>query len=284
MASYSYTILQYRHDVWTGEALNLGVLMFCPSHSYLSLKVRTGRARLGRVYPDIDHGALRQTIKGLEKYFANRLEKNGFLPRPDSALDFGRSVLADDDSSLRWFSSGSGLALDPAAAHEAIFARMVTRYEQEEGRDAITDEMVFERVKDKLQRAELLHLMQPTTVTSEFAKISFAHTIQNGKLHCIQPVSFDSVDEEQMQLKGAKWAGNMQSLQYRVDLKPYFVTGKPTNPALLPKYAQMQKLLRVSPLNPVVVDADEVDVIVGQLASAVKSHTDEAKPAPLFGA
>lgn len=269
LKSYSYTILQYRHDVWTGEALNLGVLFYCPAQNYLSLKARKGRGRLAQAYPNLDHSALRETVKGLEKHFSQSLDKYGFLTKPETALDFGRSALVDDDSSLRWYTNGSGLTPDAEDAHDAIFKRMVTLYDHEEGRASITDEMVFEKVKGKLQRAELLHLMQPKTVISEFAKVPFAHTIQNGKLHCFQTVSFDSVDEEQMQVKAHKWAGAMLGLQSKTDIRPYFITGKPLNTNLLAKYSQMQKLLRISPLEPIVVDAEQVDVVVEKLVAAV---------------
>jgi hypothetical protein len=268
LAPYSYTILQYRHDVWTGEALNLGVLLYCPEQNYLALRARKGRGRLAQAYPNLDHAALRETIKGLQKFFAQCLDKYGFLSKPDTALEFGRSVLAEDDSSLRWYNNGNGLT----PAHDSIFERMVSRYDHEEGRDPITDEMVFDKVKGRLQKAELLHLMQPKIVSSDFATVSFSHTIQNGKLHCVQPVSFDSANEDQMQVKATNWAGRMLGLQGKTDIRPYFITGKPTDKSFMAKYTQMQNLLRISPLAPIVVDAEEVDSVVCTLVEAVRGQ------------
>lgn len=133
-------------------------------------------------------------------------------------------------------------------------------------RDARTDEMVFEAIRRRLEAAELLHLVEPHTVQSKFATVTFDHALKNGVWHCIQPLSFDSADEDRMLSKAARWAGIMQSIESRQsEIKTYFVTGAPQDERLLPQYDRMGEFLRASPMNPIVVDENNADYIVGVL-------------------
>lgn len=269
---YTFTVLQYHHDTWTGEAMNIGVLLHCADRGYVSLKSRYGRGRLSKAYPDLDHRALRSTVAAMEKRFErlNSLQRD-FLS-PVDALEYANTVLVRDDSSLSWYKQGSGLTDDPEATHDMLFDRLVTRYEQHSVRSKRSDEMVFEAVKKKLQIAQLYSRFESHTVESKFASVTFEHSFKNGVWHCVQPVSFDSADADWMQEKAARWVGKMQSLlECKSDLKTYFVTGKPQSPDLLPKYSNVLEFLRTSPLDPIVVDEKDADIVVEKIQSASSS-------------
>lgn len=264
--AYSYAILQYRHDVWVGEALNAGVLLFSESARFLKLKARTGQGRLAQAYPNLDHGAFREAVKALERRFGKIAANSGLLVPTGSAVDIGKQVLLPDDSSLVWGTTGSGVTQEPEEALSKIYSRFVGCYDKDAPREVRTDEQVFEAVRKKLEKAELMQRIQPQEVRSKFATILFKHTIANGALHVIQPVSFDSADEENMLDKAARWAGKLQSIADQKDkVRPYFVTGKPTDPDLMRPYWNMMDLLRASPLDPVVMEEERAGELVNQL-------------------
>lgn len=264
--AYSYAVLQYRHDVWIGEALNAGVLMFSESARLLKLKARTGQGRLAQAYPDLDHGAFRDAVKAMGRRFDRIASTSGLFLPSGGALEVGKKVLLPDDSSLSWGMTGSGVAIDPEEALNKIYDRFVGRYDKTAGREPRTDEMVFETVRRKLELAELYQLVQPRIVKSKFASIQFKHTIENGALHVIQPVSFDSADAENMLDKAAKWAGRLQSIaELEGKVRPYFVTGKPSDHALMGQYDRMVALLKASPLDPVVMDEDQAGDLVAKI-------------------
>lgn len=267
---YTYTVLQYHHDTWTGESMNIGVLLHCADYNYVSLKSRYGRGRLGGAYPDLDHKSLRSTIAAIEKYFDRLNSAQRDFLRPASALEYAKSVLVDDDSSLSWYDQGSGLTGDdPSKIHDFLFDRLVARYESHTGRPSRSDEMVFESVKKKLQKAELYNRFQSHTVESKYASVTFEHSFKNGVWHCVQPVSFDSADADRMQDKAAKWVGKMQSLlECKGNMKAYFVTGKPQTRELMAKYNTVMEFLRASPLEPTVVDEQEADLVVEKIQAA----------------
>lgn len=264
--AYSYAVLQYRHDVWVGEALNAGVLLFSESARFLKLKARTGQGRLAQAYPDLDHGAFREAVKAMSRRFNKIAVSSGLFLPSGGALEVGKKVLLPDDSSLSWGMTGSGVAVDPEEALEKIYARFVGRYDRAVGREPRTDDMVFEAVRRKLELVELYQRVQPHVVRSKFAAIAFKHTIENGALHVIQPVSFDSADAENMLDKAAKWAGRLQSIaELEGKVRPYFVTGRPADQALMGQYDRMVALLRASPLDPVVMDEERAGDLVATI-------------------
>ncbi|WP_283179038.1 DUF3037 domain-containing protein [Gemmobacter sp. 24YEA27] len=264
--AYSYAVLQYRHDVWVGEALNAGVLLFSESARFLKLKTRTGQGRLAQAYPDLDHGAFRDAVKAMGRRFDRIASTSGLFMPSGGALEVGKTVLRPDDSSLSWGMTGSGVAVDPEEALEKLYGRFVGRYDKAAGREPRTDEMVFETVRRKLELAELYQRVQPKLVKSKFGSIQFKHTIENGVLHVIQPVSFDSADADNMLDKAAKWAGRLQSIaELEGQVRPYFVTGRPSDRALMGQYDRMVALLKASPLDPVVMDEGQSGDLVAKI-------------------
>lgn len=48
-------------------------------------------------------------------------------------------------------------------------------------------------------------------------------------------------------------------------MRPYFVTGKPTDQSLMEQYSKMVELLRASPLDPVVMDEERAGDLVAKI-------------------
>ncbi|MEI4473347.1 DUF3037 domain-containing protein [Frigidibacter sp. MR17.24] len=267
--AYSYVVLQYRHDVWTGEVMNLGILLCCPGERFLKLKSRRGRGRIAQAYPGIDARALTNTVKSLEHRFGKVEASWDMLSSAAKAGDVARGVLRADASSLQWAMDGSGLTGAAAETLDMLYDRFVGRYDDDPGRDAITDDQVFEKVKVKLEAAQLYKRFERHVVHSEFGDVAFEHAFKNGVWHCVQGISFDSANRERMLEKAQKVAGKMHSIAGAAgSMRPYFVTGKPRNPDLLPQYSKMQKLLKSSPLEPLVVDERDASVVVERIAEA----------------
>ncbi|ETX10247.1 hypothetical protein OCH239_22300 [Roseivivax halodurans JCM 10272] len=267
--AYTYTILQYRHDVWSGECMNVGVLVYCPDLSYLKLRIRSGGARLSNAYPGIDRSALLHDMRELERWFDRKNNERGSEWIWRSAHDIGLHLLGNDDSSLRWHLDASGVTNNPEAIHEQLFQRLVVKHDPEPGRMPRSDEQVFEVVKSKLKTAEVLSRMEPHTVRSSYSEVTFEHSFKNGKWHCLQAISLDSADAEQMQRKAERWAGVLVGISEAPEpFTVYLVTGKPSQSELLRQYERMMELLRHAPTRPVVLDEDESDEVARRIAGA----------------
>ncbi|WP_172332419.1 DUF3037 domain-containing protein [Mangrovicoccus sp. HB161399] len=267
--AYSYVVLQYRHDVWIGEALNLGVLVCCPGERVLKLRSRRGRGRIAQAYPGIDAPALTGTLKALEHRFSKIESSWDMLSSAAKAGDIGRGVLRADASSLQWALDGGGITSSSAETVDMLYERFVGRYDDDAPRDTRSDEQVFETVKVKLEAAQLYKRFERHVVRSEFGDVPFEHALKNGVWHCVQGVSFDSANRDRMLEKAQRLAGKMHSIAgFEGTMRPYFVTGKPQRSELLPQYGKMQALLRSSPLSPLVVDEVEASVVVDRIAAA----------------
>ncbi|WP_439521093.1 DUF3037 domain-containing protein [Marivita sp.] len=266
-SAYTYTVLQYRHDVWSGECLNVGVLFFCPASQNVEFKHRSGGSRLSNAYPGIDRSALLQDLREMSTWFERRAAQPSDMWMWKSALHLGQSLLGDDDSSFRWNLDGSGTTDDPGKTFAQLFDRFVMQYDATPGRIPRSDEQVFEAIKGKLKRAQLLNRMESYTVRTEFTEVTFDHSIKNGKWHCVQAISLDSADEEHMQRKAERWAGKLVGL-LEVETVPqvYLVTGKPTESKLQRKYEKMTEWLRHNPAHPVVIDEDQSEALVQRLS------------------
>lgn len=266
---FTFAILQYRHDVWSGEAMNVGVLLASPGFSYLEFQRGRFLARLTRAFPGLDRVSLRHELEGFERYFLKRNSFPSLLSEDQSAKNFALEALQFDDSSLTWSDFGSGLTGDPVLTHEQLTQRFVTRFASESDSQSRTDPDVFLETKKKLVHAKIYDRMSSHIVSSDVAKVEFPHSIKNGIWHCVQPLSFDLADESNIQDKAAKVAGNMQGLANEVGLQPYFLTGEPQRAGLRPKYLKMLELIRRSPLKPIVIEEADSDELVDHLRDAV---------------
>jgi hypothetical protein len=247
--------------------MNVGVLMLCPDRSYAQLKVRSGGTRLTDAYPGIDRSALLHDMRELERWFARSVDESLSVHMSRSALELGTSLLGHDDSSFRWYLDGSGTTTNPDATLEQLFGRFVMQYDRTKGRTPRTDDQVFDDLKGKLKQSELLSRMTSHTVVTDYSEVTFEHAIQNGKWHCLQTVSLDSADEENMERKAQRWAGRLVGLDDASEpLKVYMVTGKPTDARLMEKYDRMLEFLRHAPTRPTVVDEEQSAQVIRKLS------------------
>lgn len=272
-SAYTYTILQYRHDVWSGECMNVGILLFCPAAQHVGFKFRSGGARLSNAFPGINRSALLHDLKEMERWFERRATRPFDIWMWKTAIELGQSLLGDDDSSFRWNLNGSGITNDPEKTIQDLFDRFVMQYDISPARTPRTDEQVFDVVKAKLKRAELLSRMEPHTVKTKYAEFTFDHAFKNGKWHCIQAISLDSADEDKMQRKAERWAGKLVGLMEAAERpKVYMITGKPSDASLQGKYKRMIEFLRHNPADPVVLDEAQSDTLVQDLSDLTTDH------------
>lgn len=242
--------------------MNVGVLVYCPDLGYLKLQTRTGGSRLSNAFPGINRKALLHDMRELERWFDRKCSERGSEWMWRSAHDVGLRLLGDDDSSFRWHLNGTGVTNDPASTQDQLFHRFVTQHDPEPGRVPRTDEQVFEVVRSKLKTSEILSRMEPHTVRSNYSEFTFEHSFRNGRWHCIQAISLDSADAEQMQRKAERWAGVLVGISEAPEpFTVYMVTGRPTKADLTKQYERMMELLRHAPTKPLVLDEEEADEI-----------------------
>ena len=128
----SYTVLRYIHDVMSGEALNVGVVMHAPAASFLKVRTRKTVGRLKQAFPDLDPVAFADAMQAVDRGFSPIAKQANEMSPFDARTDaraHALKVLPDDDSALQRSPTGAGLTADPVRTFERLYERYVARYD-----------------------------------------------------------------------------------------------------------------------------------------------------------
>lgn len=164
---YTFSVLQYRHDPWIGEAMNVGVLLSAPEVGFLKMRVRTASPRLTHAYPELGANDFRMLVRSLEKKVASlgqSLQHRSFFDRNLSSDIVAKRLLPDDDSALQWRKPGAGITSSPDEELERIFSRYVTRWDPSSPRDNRSDEDVYATFQRKLKYAPAKLVFEEKTI------------------------------------------------------------------------------------------------------------------------
>jgi hypothetical protein len=121
--AFQYAIWRVVPDVERGEAVNVGVVVFCRRRSFLAARVELDEARLRALAPGLDVEALRRHLDGLVRVAAGDPEAGAIAALPQSER-FGW-LTAASSTIVQPSPIHTGLCDDPDAVLERLFARLV---------------------------------------------------------------------------------------------------------------------------------------------------------------
>ena len=270
--AYSYTVLRYVHDVVSGEALNVGVVMHAPAASFLKVRTRKTIGRLKHTFPDLDRAAFFDAMQAIDRGLltvAKQTSNTSLLDARTNARSHALKVLPDDDSALQWSPTGTGLTADPVWTFERLYERYITRYDSARVKHR-TDDDVWRPVRDKLMERGINVPFEPRTVAGAQDRIVFEKAWQNGGWHACEPVSLDMASAERIMSKARRWRGHLAAVadgtSERIDL--HFVLGQPQNGSLMDAYEAAKTILAHAPFATEVVDENGIDTFVESMESA----------------
>lgn len=274
---YRYTLLRYVHDTMTGEFVNVGVALHAPEVGYLSALCRTTYRRVSVAFPGLNGEHFRAVMRHVQSRFERLGER---LPTEPSSSDgkaledIARGVLPSDDSSFQWSPVGVGLATDPSQTLEALFNRMVMRYdEQPSARARRTDDDVWRNFKRDLEQRRLLKYFEPKTISVQDDEIRFEHAWKNGVWHCIEPVSFDMAAADTIKDKAHKLLGQITSVSEATEnIRLYMLVARPDDEALMPAFESALSILQKMPCEKEIVQEDGHAELADRLAGEVHAH------------
>ena len=279
--TYTYVLLRYRHDPLAGEVANVGIVLHCANLGFLAAKTRKTVGRLSKMFPDMEKSDLMSGLHAIERGVARLRDRemSGLLTTSKDAATLARTVLPDDDLSLIWGEMGSGITRDVSLTLDKLYDRFVGHYDdsQRTGRD---DAAVWQPVRDRLIERNLAERLQPKVIVSPIDEVEFDHAWKNGAWHCYQPLSFDLTTGDGIRQKAARWSGHMTGLSQAPEpVRPYFIVGAPSDPALEVDYRRAIDLLKASALAPAVFDETQVDTLIDHIQDAIAGHDARAERA-----
>ena len=273
---YSYVVLRYIHDVLTGEFVNVGLVMVVPGRPLVLSKSRKTFGRIKSVFPDLDSEAYKGAIDAIERGMRSvkrNLKNEGLFKDNKTAVDYARSALPLDDSSLQWSPVGAGLTADPQKTFDQLYQRFVSRYDRAAERRR-SDDDVWRPVEAKLKEHGVNVELEPKRIQGNTDAVEFRHAWKNGRWHVYEPLSFDLSDADNIKDKARRWLGHLSAVKIgtREDVQVHFIVGRPQNASLVPAYRNAVEILRQVPFDNKVFDEEQIDDFVRQIEDEVRHH------------
>lgn len=121
--AFQYAIWRVVPSVERGEALNVGVVVFCRRRRFLEARVDLDEDRLRALFPALDVAAVRRHLDGMVRV-ADGDPDGGAVARLDQSERFGW-LTAASSTIVQPSPIHTGLCDDPEAVLDRLFRRLV---------------------------------------------------------------------------------------------------------------------------------------------------------------
>jgi hypothetical protein len=281
MSPYTFVVLRYVHDAACGEFVNIGLVLCCPKAGFLGERTKASFGRVAAVFPDLDRegyraavGAVRRSVTRLKR----EIKTADLLRDTWDASTLAKRIVPTDDSSLQWSNMGGGLTDDPNATLERLYNRLVGRYDS--GAPVRrSDDDVWRPVRDLLADRNIEEKLTETVIKGQDDIINFRHAWKNGKWHCIQPLSFDLSNADNIKDKARRWTGHLAAVRDVSDqFMPYFIVSKPSDETLEDAYETAISILRKGPVAVEIYTDDRAEQLVSVIENEMREHDEQIHP------
>ena len=282
---YSYALIRYRHDVATGEALNVGVVLYAPEIGQVGFLYNPRYARLSEAFAGFDGELYRATLRR----FGHALE--GIGDRMSGGLfqeeereryrEVGAIVRAVwPDQGMAYFASPARYGVTPDADRELreLYDRFVLS--QQDARD------VQSRFDDEAMWNRLKKLLTPRGITSVLsfkvlgpAQVEFEHAYKNEKWHVIEPLSLDYANASDIKTRAYETLGKAAAVR---DLEEFgsltLVVAKPRRVEAEKQYLEAMRLLEDLPVPHQIVEEEDAERFAAQLEAEMRARGVLSQP------
>ncbi|MET0600750.1 MAG: DUF3037 domain-containing protein [Baekduia sp.] len=121
--AFQYAIWRVVPSVERGEALNVGVVVYCRRRQFLAARVLVDEARLHALSPDLDVDAIRRHLDGMARVAAGD-PAGGAIAAMDQSERFGW-LTAASSTIVQPSPIHTGLCGDPQAVLDRLYTRLV---------------------------------------------------------------------------------------------------------------------------------------------------------------
>ncbi|RYZ78006.1 MAG: DUF3037 domain-containing protein, partial [Proteobacteria bacterium] len=211
---FSYSVLRYSHDPTSGEAINVGVLLYSGESGFAALEIDENYGHLVDLYRGFrkDDFALMLTslTKGIKKLTPRLQEPSLLESLPETALDVARLLLPDQGGSFRFgtLGRGRGRGMDLENEAKALFTQLIKKQRPETKHwNRRNSEAVWRYYREALNVYGIPSVLEEREVETPSLPILFKHTYQNGRCHALEPLSLEYAKTTDITNVAAKWRG-----------------------------------------------------------------------------
>lgn len=277
MIAYQYQIIRYRHDLTSGEHVNVGVIVYAKEARFLKCEIITKYGRINSFYKGADGKSVVDTLKALKRGVV-RIERNfgEFLDMPDGLHGITSSILPYDDSSIFLTDVLGGVDWNMPHCLKELFRLYVTRWQAEPEEISETDAEAWkDKFKPIFDRYNITNRLIPLEVNTENDVFRFEKTWQNASLHCIQPISFNLKTADGVKGKVYTWSGKLQEIKTASQqLDIIFFSSRPLRHGRLVELVRNTLSENSDVVRSTVVFEEEADDVVAQIAEQMRLHDE----------
>ena len=276
--NYEYQLLRYRHDLATGEFVNVGLVYFDPQTRFLRVRMTERYGRLSDFFGNVSGTFLLRGLRKLEADFKKMTQRLG------DELDFASfrsveqltvAVLPPDDNTLFFSPAFKGWHLNHDTSFEELYERLIARYTDEAIEERHDDSYAWKKVfKKYFDEYGITTQLQERHIKTATDNIEFERTVQNGVCHCFQSISFDLKKKGDVRDKIYRWAGIMDELETAdIPLKIYLLSLMPNDLELQRVIEQKLNIHHDNIQVTVVKEQDAIDMMQ-ELKGVLELHED----------
>lgn len=266
---FTYSILQYKHSLALGEALNVGILFAFPETQKLEF-VYGSSTRVKSVYPNFDSIVFNHLLKNIETRLKNRatdLFAGENLKR--GVVDFIHSQILREDSTSLQFQEPSTVINTFDSNERAVkeFSRLLLPGIIVEKKEITrhTEDFIIKKytsyIFDKHPNLEAKFERNPVIKTNHLS-LKFDLSWQNGTLNIIKAISFDLVDKTAIQTKGINNFGALTALKeyaYKENIKFNLLISEPQHQEFYVPYKDALKLIDSVDIDKEIIPSNRIE-------------------------
>lgn len=276
--TYQYCVVRYLHDPAAGEALNIGIVLYCPPARFLKAVLNGRFKRLSDAFATFDGDQYRSTIHRFERAIEGRaqhFQPGRFLFEEMSSHleEIVADIWPDRGLSYRCGPVLCGVTEDPDDALATLYDRFVLSQYDQPGRKRRDDKAVWAVYQDVLRMERVSqHLTEKTFQVDEF-DYKFDYAFKNGSWQALQPVTMDYAEKSGIRDRVDRLLGEAQVLGRRNMLgKLYLLLGKPADPEHMPAYRNALNLLDNMEIEHEIVEEEQAEAFGKRLAQQMRDY------------
>lgn len=249
---FQFSILQYVHDTFTEEFLNVGLAFYAPSLPYFNVKLLAKYRRLTQTFPSADGEHYRKYIVSMQTKFdllyqnVNSGQISFTSSHPLKIEELLGTVLPKDDSSLRFGAVHGGMTSNLEETFNDFYHRFVEMHLHEEKEESRDESVIWHDFSKSLKEHNISHQLRSTVINTPQDDIEFDHAWKNGRWNALQPISFDLSQTAYIRRKSREWfSANVLLSKARDVNEVYYLLSKPLHQeaSLMKAYQKAKDLL-----------------------------------------
>ncbi len=217
MKKYQYQLIRYVHDHFTGEYVNVGVVVYSNEDRFLSCKTSSRMQRVTHMFPDADGKWIKRVLTSIQSRLNRLANQTSELFSPsDSLSHITNSVVSRDNSAIQLTEVKMAIDVSLEAAINDLYQTQVEKYMVSKvDKNTLLDEDVWKlKYKTHFEKYGIEKRLRMHEVAVPEDVITFDKSWKNEIWHCYEPLSFVLKEKDTIRDKVYKWAGKLQGLRH----------------------------------------------------------------------